>query len=150
LTGTAESARLPLHEGLLIGPLDRLDAVHLAGTRCNACAEVSLGSSPLCPNCGGSDVKAMPLGNTGTLWSYTIIRHCPPGDYHDRDNFQPFGMGLVEVPEGLRVLAPIMADIDALEIGMPLRFEAYVRQTEAAERVLFRFVPAGGDQPPAS
>jgi uncharacterized OB-fold protein len=150
LTGTAESARLPLHEGLLIGPLDRLDTVHLAGTRCNACAEVSLGASRLCPNCGGSDVKAIPLGNAGTLWSYTIIRHCPPGDYHDRDNFQPFGMGLVEVPEGLRVLAPIMADIGALEIGMPLRFEAYVRQTEAAERVLFRFVPANGDQPPAA
>ena len=145
---TAEPARLALNEGLFVGPLDALGAVRLAGTRCHSCTEVSLGSSKRCPNCGGGDVEAIPLGTEGRLWSYTIIRHCPPGDYHDRDDFRPFGMGLVELPEGLRVLAPIRADIDALEIGMPLRFEAYSRPAGDSERVLFRFVPAA--QPSAS
>jgi uncharacterized OB-fold protein len=139
-----------LNDGLFVGGLDELDRLRLAGTRCCGCKEVSLGSATLCPNCGGDDVTVVPLGAEGTLWSYTVIRHCPPGDYHDRDNFQPFGMGLIELPEGLRVLAPISADIDALEIGMPLSFEAYARPAGDAERVLFRFVPASGGQPAAS
>jgi uncharacterized OB-fold protein len=135
-------ARSATNEGLFAGSLDNLQALRLAGTRCGTCAEVSLGTGALCPNCGGSKVTVIALGAEGTLWSFTVIRHCPPGDYHDRDNFQPFGMGLVELPEGLRVLAPIMADIETLTIGMPLRFEAYARPTEAGETVLFRFVPA--------
>jgi len=139
-----------LDEGLFVGGLDELDGLRLAGTRCCGCKEVSLGSAALCPNCGGSDVTIIPLGAEGALWSYTVIRHCPPGDYHDRDNFRPFGMGLVELPEGLRVLAPVLADIDALEIGMPLRFETYKHQAGTTEHVLFRFVPVGGDQPAAS
>jgi hypothetical protein len=137
-----------LNEGLFAGPLDNLEALRLAGTRCANCAEVSLGAGALCPNCGGDEVAVIPLGGEGKLWSYTIIRHSPPGDYHDRDSFRPFGMGLIELPEGLRVLAPITADIETLAIGMPLRFEAYARAAETGERVLFRFVPSGQPSAP--
>ena len=134
-------ARTPLHEGLLCGDLERLDAVRLAGTRCRACGEVSLGERNPCPNCGGAAVETIPLADSGALWGFTVIRHRPPGDYAGPDPFQPFGLGLVELPQGLRVVAPIAGDIQTLEIGMPLRFEAYARPTPDGERVLFRFIP---------
>ena len=137
-----EPQRTAVREGLLCGALDRLEEVRLAGTRCETCGEVSLGAQTLCPNCGTGEVAPIALSREGTLWSYTVIRHCPPGDYRQRDSFAPFGSGLVELADGLRVLAPIGCPIDRLEIGMKLRFDPYVLQTETGERVLFRFIAA--------
>jgi len=137
-----EPQRTAVHEGLLCGALDRLEEVRLAGTRCQTCGEVSLGTQTLCPNCGTGVVASVALSREGTLWSYTVIRHCPPGDYLHRDTFVPFGSGLVELADGLRVLAPIDCPIDELEIGMKLRLDPYVVQTGTGELVLFRFIAA--------
>lgn len=138
----AGSGRTPLREGLLSGSLDQLGDVRLTGSRCAACGEVSLGETSLCPNCGGGSVETVALAERGVLWSFTVIRHRPPGDYQGKDPFEPFGLGLVELPDGLRVLSPIDGDIAALEVGMKLRFEAYARATPKGERVLFTFRPA--------
>jgi uncharacterized OB-fold protein len=133
--------RTALHEGLLCGDLDQLETVRLTGTRCRDCGEVSLGERNPCPNCGGEAVGAITLAAEGSLWGFTVIRHRPPGEYPGPEPFQPFGLGLVELPEGLRVVSPIAADLAALKIGMTLKFEAYARATPEGERVLFRFVP---------
>jgi uncharacterized OB-fold protein len=51
-------------------------------------------------------------------------------------------MGLVELPEGLRVLAPIKGDPARVKIGMRLQFEAFVRPGSAAPEVVsFHFAP---------
>jgi uncharacterized OB-fold protein len=138
----AGSVRTPLREGLFSGSLDDLDAVCLTGSRCSECGEVSLGQESLCPNCGGASVETIPLAKQGVLWSFTVIRHRPPGGYGGDDPFEPFGLGLIELPEGLRVLSPIDCDIAALKVGMRLNFTAYVRPTPEGERVLFTFAPA--------
>ncbi len=39
--------------------------------------------------------------------------------------FVPFGLGLVELPEGIRIISPIDADVDKLNIGMELELVAY-------------------------
>lgn len=47
----------------------------------------------------------------------------PP--YHPpSEGFSPFAVGYVELPEGIRVAAVIDADVDHLEIGMPVRLFA--------------------------
>jgi uncharacterized OB-fold protein len=139
LTGTL---RAPLSEGLLSGPLDNLDKVRLTGTRCAACGEVSLGQRALCPNCGRDSIETIALAERGTLWSFTVIRHRPPGDYAGKEPFEPFGLGLIELADGLRVLSPIECDITSLKIGMDLKFKAYARPAPTGERVLFTFTPA--------
>ena len=50
----------------------------------------------------------------------------------------------VELPEGIRVLSPIAVDVDKLEIGMKLNFDAHVlyEDNDGNEVVAFRFVPA--------
>lgn len=135
--------RVAIREGLLIGPLSDLDNVRLAGCRCASCGETSLGSKSICPNCGGDSVSEIPLGNRGKLWSFTVVRHRPPGDYKGPEPFVPFGLGLVELPEGLRVLSPIQCDIDVLKINLELRFKPYVRNDAGAREVVaFAFAPA--------
>jgi uncharacterized OB-fold protein len=136
--------RKPIRDGLLAGPLDDLDNVRLRGSRCNDCNETTLGASAACPNCGGSDLVDVSLGSDGTLWTHTIVRHRPPGNYHGPDPFAPFALGLVELPEGIRVMSRVEADPDQLAIGMPVRFRPYVlRRDEAgAEIVAFSFNPA--------
>jgi uncharacterized OB-fold protein len=128
---------------LLTAPLDDLSGVSLLGSRCSTCGETSLRSNKVCPNCGKDTVSDLPLGQRATLWTYTIARHKPPGNYLGPDPFEPFGMGLVELPEGIRVLTPIDCSIDDLEIGMELEFRAFVRPGSSPEVVTFTFAPAG-------
>jgi uncharacterized OB-fold protein len=135
-TTEAASVRTAIHEGLLSGPLMELDRVRLAGCRCDACGETSLGSRTICPNCGGDSVHDVSLSDRGVLWTYTVVRHRPPGNYKGPDPFVPFGMGLVELPDGVRVLSPIQCDIAKLKIGLPLRFKPYVRKDEAGREVV--------------
>lgn len=135
--------RVPIRDGLLTGPLLQLDRVRLAGCKCTTCGETSLGNKSICPNCGRDTVREIALSNRGVLWSYTVARHRPPGNYKGPDPFVPFGLGLVELPEGLRVLSPIHCDIDQLKIGLELQFKPYVRHDEDGRDVVaFTFEPA--------
>lgn len=142
--GSAESARKPIRDGLLSGDLSDLGGVSLSGSRCETCGETSLGASEVCPNCGGEEVAPVALNRGGTLWTWTVVRHKPPGNYQGPDPFTPFGLGLVELPDGIRVLSPIDAKPDQLKIGMPLKFHPYVlrRDDTGAEIIGFSFQPA--------
>lgn len=135
-------ARVAVREDLLTQPLADLDQVCLVGTFCSHCGETSLGRAAVCPNCGRPDPTPRSLGRRGTLWTYTVVRYRPPGDYKGPEPFVPFGLGLVELPEGLRVLAPIAGDPSALRIGLELQFHPFVRPgSRDPEVVSFDFVP---------
>ena len=135
--------RVPIREGLLTGPLAQLDRVRLAGCKCTTCGETSLGAKTICPNCGRDTVQEVALANRGLLWSFTVVRHRPPGSYKGPDPFVPFGLGLVELPEGLRVLSPIQCDLEQLKIGLELEFKPYVRHDEDGRDVVaFAYAPA--------
>jgi len=132
--------RVPIREGLLRGPLSELHHVRLAGCKCDSCGETSLGTRALCPNCGGSTVHDVSLSDRGVLWTFTVVRHRPPGNYKGPDPFVPFGLGLVELPDGVRVLSPIQCDIRKLKIGLELQFKPYVRtDDDGREVVAFAF-----------
>jgi uncharacterized OB-fold protein len=134
-------ARKPIREGLLDVRDDDLRAARLVGSRCAACGETTLGSNPVCPNCGGDRVVSSPLSREGTLWTYTVIRHRPPGNYLGPEPFQPFGLGLVELPDGLRVLSPLEGDPGKFSIGMPMELSTRILRTDTdgAEIVAFAF-----------
>ena len=122
--------------------MSQLDRVRLAGCKCSNCGETSLGTKSICPNCGRDTVQEVALNNRGVLWSFTVVHHRPPGNYKGPDPFVPFGMGLVELPDGLRVLSPIQCDIGQLKIGLELQFKPYVRHDEDGRDVVaFAFEP---------
>lgn len=120
----------PIREDLMLNVGGPLDQVRLAGTRCSACGETTLGALSHCPNCGSGQVSSLPLSPRGSVWSYTVARHKPPGDYRGPEPFKPFGIGLVELPEGLRMMTRIDGDIDALDVGLPVEFSPYLRHDE--------------------
>jgi len=143
MSKTTEKKQIPIREGLFTTPLTPSDGVRLIGSRCGNCSEVSLGKRPACPNCGGEDIEGIVLCERGQLWTYTIIRHRPPGDFKGPDPFLPFGLGLVELPDGIRVVSPIDCDIEKLKIGMELELVVFKHYEDEKENevMAFKFKP---------
>jgi len=135
-----EKKKIPIRERLLTTPLSPLKNVRLLGSKCRDCGEVGLGEVSSCQNCAGENLTVIPMSRTGKLWTYTVIRNKPPGDFKGT---VPMGEGLVELPEGIRVKSPLGGDVEALEIGMDLEFVAYkLYENESGEAVIaFRFDP---------
>ncbi|MGE5254399.1 MAG: Zn-ribbon domain-containing OB-fold protein [Planctomycetaceae bacterium] len=102
-----------------------------------------MGKRQTCANCGGVDLEGIPLSRRGKLWTYTIIRHKPPGDYKGPDPFVPFGLGMVQLPEGIRVMSPIQCELEKIKIGMELEMEVYPLYTDENQNqvMAFRFRP---------
>jgi uncharacterized OB-fold protein len=100
--------------------------MRLMGSRCKACGEAFLGAPEGCANCQSEEFDPIPLSREGRLFSYTVVRNQPPGDYKGAVNpFVPYPVGLVELSEGLRILCRIDAEIDALKIDMPLTLSVH-------------------------
>lgn len=137
----SDRKRIPIRERLLSTPLSPLADVRLLGSKCRNCGEVGLGEVSSCQNCAGEDLEVIPLSQKGKLWTYTVIRNRPPGDFKGE---VPMGEGLVELPEGIRVKSPLGGDVEKLKIDMDLKFTAYpLYENESGDEVIaFRFDPA--------
>jgi uncharacterized OB-fold protein len=135
--------QVPIQEGLFTWPSDD---PRLIGSRCRDCGEVTFPSQSSCPACTGTATETIPLASEGTLWTWTIQRFPPPSPPFagDPETFEPFGVGYVELPEGLRVEARLTENDPAkLEIGMPMELviEPFDRDIEGNERMTFAFRP---------
>ena len=138
--------RIPIREDLFTAPLDNLEQVRMKGSRCQDCSEVFMGKVTTCANCSSTKLEDLILSNRGTLWTYTFIRYQPPGDYKGQVNpFIPFAEGLVELPEGIRVLAPVKeCDFEKIRIGMSLDLVVHelFQDSDGNPVVAFYFRPA--------
>lgn len=97
------------------------DGVRLLGSRCVKCGEVRFPLSDFCPQCCTETTEIIPLSQRGTLYSFTVQRFRPPPPYRGPEEFKPYGVGMIELPEGLRVTA-VLADEnpDSLQLGMEM------------------------------
>ena len=138
--------RIPIREDLLTTPLDDLSKVHLKGTKCKDCGEVFMGHVIGCANCGSEKMEPTVFSDNGILYTYSIIQYVPPGDYRGpKDPFVPFVEGLVELPDGIRIVAPVLeCAVDAAKINMPLKLKVYdfFKDEEGNDVVAFCYVPA--------
>jgi uncharacterized OB-fold protein len=87
---------VPVQEGLFTEG----DTPHLLGGRCPSCGHHHFPRSGTCPYCASEGTEAVELSAGGRLWAWTAVTHPPPG-YR---GVVPYGFGVVELPEGLRVL----------------------------------------------
>jgi uncharacterized OB-fold protein len=139
-----EGQRLvPVAEGLFTGPPE---APRLIGSKCAACGVVAFPRQRSCPRCTSMDVAEHPLARRGTLWTWTI--QCfppksPPYVPVDPGDFEPYGVGYVELPGEVRVEARLTeADPERLEIGMPMELVLMPAPGGAASDVVtFAFRP---------
>jgi uncharacterized OB-fold protein len=105
----------PVRDGLF--GEDEHGAAYLVGGRCRTCDRPQFPLQSTCPACGGGEVDETRLSGEGSLWGWTAVTAPPPGYLGET----PFGFGVVELPEGLRVISRIEeTDPARLAFGMPV------------------------------
>jgi uncharacterized OB-fold protein len=99
------------------------DAPRLVGSRCRRCGVVAFPRQDSCAACTSDDVEERLLGRRGTLWTWTVQCFPPksPPYAGAPEDFEPYGLGYVELPDEVRVEARLTeADPARLRIGMPM------------------------------
>jgi uncharacterized OB-fold protein len=88
------------------------------GMKCKNCDIFYFPPRSDCPECLGKDMEWMETKGTGTLITYTTIHAAPTGF----ESLVPYTIGLLELPEGGRVLAWLEGiEESEIEIGMKLK-----------------------------
>jgi uncharacterized OB-fold protein len=125
---------VPVHEGLFT-----LEPPHLIGGRCEDCGQYQFPRLTTCPYCSGDRVTEALLSERGTLWGWTAVTAAPPGFHGD----VPFGFGVVELPEGLRVITRLSHPVDDFTFGMPMQLRLATLHTndEGEDVVTYEFTP---------
>jgi uncharacterized OB-fold protein len=125
------------------------DEPKLIGARCTGCAAVTFPTQSRCPRCSKATMEDVELPTRGTLVSWTTQAFMPSVDYMDDPSgasFEPFGVGLVQLEDVVRVEARLTeSDPAKLDFGMPVELQIVPFYTNAAgeEIVTFAFAPTG-------
>lgn len=138
---------IPIAEGLFTWPDD--DPA-LIGGQCDRCGAYTFPLRPGCPRCGADAVQRRLLHRHGTVYSWTTQGFVPKapfaGDRLAAEPFQPWLVGLVELPDQVR-LETLLVGVTAedVRIGMPVRLTTIPFRTDAEgnDVVTFAFTPEG-------
>ena len=114
------------------------DAVVLVGGRSRATGHVHFPLSDACPYTGVRDVEPVRLSRAGTVWAATTVRVPPPG----YDGQVPYGLGVVELPEGVRVVTRLLG---APTVGDEVVCVPDTVATPDGPRAVWAFAPTEAD-----
>lgn len=119
----------------------------LLGSRCQNCKEYFFPQVSSCANCSQQTLQTTGLGHRGQLWSWTIQRFLPKAPYasgESKENFTPYGVGLIEMDCGLIIKTRIGLSENPLEIGqaMELHITSFNEHDDGAVET-FEFRQAG-------
>jgi len=122
---------VPVHEGLF--SVDTDGAARLIGGRCAQCGRHQFPVAAVCPYCGSDGVEQTLLSADGTLWAWTAVTAPPPGYRGD----VPYGFGVVELPEGVRVLTRLTeSEPKNLRFGQDVRLALVPLHTDDEGRAV--------------
>lgn len=112
----------------------------LLGGRCRTCRQVCFPRQDVCPYCSEEPVDDIELSRAGALWAWTAVTAPPPG----YEGPVPYGFGVVELPEGVRVITRLTeSDPAKLELGQTMVLVLEALTEEDGNRVLaYAFAPA--------
>ena len=115
----------------------------LEGSRCRSCKRVAYPPRVLCPACRSEEAEPVTLSRRGKVLTSTVV-HVAPDNYMME---APYGVALVETPEGARLMAQVV-DCDAAEIrpGLEVTLEFRLLHKEGLSGILcygHKGVPAG-------
>jgi uncharacterized OB-fold protein len=140
---SSDAAQVPMADGLYTWPAEH---PQLIGSKCNDCGEVTFPSQRSCPSCTSESTEEVLLSRRGTLWTWTVQHFPPPTPPYkgDAGSFVPFGVGYIELPEGVRVESRLTTHkASQLEIGMQMELviEKFMDAPDGSERMTFAFRP---------
>jgi uncharacterized protein len=121
----------------------------LIGSRCDDCGAATFPAQGRCPRCSKTNMSELPLPRRGTLVSWTTQGFPPTIDYMGDPtgkSFEPFGVGLVELEDVVRVEARLTeSDPTKLDFGMEVELEVvpFYVDDNGDEIMTFAFAPVG-------
>jgi uncharacterized OB-fold protein len=138
------SERVPVVEGLFA---ETAEGPRLLGSRCAGCGTPYFPKSDLCrmPDCDGGTMEDATFGPKATLWSYTIQHYPPPPPARYDEPYAPYAMALVDLDEGLRLLARVaVEDVAQVRAGMPVELVLDRLYTDAQgnDVITWKFKPS--------
>lgn len=137
----AKSGSVPIADGLFMWPSE---TPQLIGSSCRRCGTTTFPQQDSCPKCTAVEMDARKLDPTGRLWSYTVQGFRPKSPYAGPVEFEPFGVGYVELA-GQVIVETILTENDpeALQIGMPMELVIvpFAVDGDGRETVTFAFRP---------
>ena len=137
------SNRVPVAEGLFA---ETPDGPRLLGSKCAACGTPYFPKTSVChnPDCRSTSVQDAAFGPRGTLWSYSVQYYPPPPPARYDEPYTPYALGLVDLAEGLRVLARISTDDpEEVKVGAEVEIvlEKLYSDSAGNEVVTWKFRP---------
>ncbi len=116
----------------------------LIGSRCGDCAATTFPRQDRCPRCSGADMAELLLPRDGKLVAWTTQGFAPGPPYKGPtgDAFVPFGVGLVQLGDVVRVEGRLTEnDPAALDFGqsVALTFVPLVTDDAGDEIITFAF-----------
>ena len=134
---------VPVAEGLF-AEMD--DGPRLLGSKCASCGTPYFPRSAVChnPDCGESKMEDASFGPRGTLWSCAIQNYPPPLPARYEEPYTPYAVGMVDMPEGLRVLGRISTDDpESVQVGaeVELVLERLYLDENGNEVITWKFRP---------
>jgi uncharacterized OB-fold protein len=121
------------------------DGADLVGSRCRGCGAQYFPKSLSCrnPQCEQKAVEEVLMGRHGRLHSYTVQSYRPPALFR-MDPWAPYAIGLVELPNGLRVMGMLTGcALGGIRIDMALELtvEPLYRDEMGRDVMTYKFQP---------
>ncbi len=109
-----------------------LEKGQIVATRCRECGTLYFPPRTDCAKCRESSVDWVPLEGNARLVTFTEVCFAPPAFQQGT----PYLLGVAELADGLRVFAPISAEIDRRELKPGLSL--VLRPKKAGESVFYQ------------
>jgi uncharacterized OB-fold protein len=122
------------------------DGLALIGQRCRDCGKIAFPRKRVCPECFGEHLGGQVLSRTGVLHTFTRTHTGVP------HLAKPYVIGLVDVPEGIRLLT-LIEDYEpyeeVLRAGLKMEMIIAPLMTDENGTVLhsYKFRPAQDQRP---
>ena len=122
------------------------ESPQLIGSKCGACSATAFPKQDHCPRCSSAEMSELLLPRQGTLVAWTT-QGFPPGPPYagpTGKDFVPFGVGLVQLDDVIRVEGRLTEnDPEKLRFGMDveLTMVPFATDDEGNEVVTFAFRP---------
>jgi len=124
-----------------------LNEEKLMGSKCKKCGAFFVPPRPICIECYSSEMDWVEIKGEGKLAAFTCIAVGPPfmiKQGYDRQH--PYCSGVVELEEGVRVVARIegvnTTKPETIKVGMPLTVEFLHRGEGENLKTFLAFKPA--------
>lgn len=116
---------------------DALERKSLMYQACSECASNVWPPRGVCPYCLSDKLQWRESSGHGEVYSCSTVHHAPFALWDDK---VPYSLGIIHLAEDYYLFSEIVAEPDAVRIGLPVRCE--VHRDESLGVSLPRFVPA--------